>query len=239
MQKRFSFHQFRCDECGKMYKYQTSLTLHKKSHANVRRFICDLCGKSFVRAHGLQSHLLSHSTLTPFTCDYNACGKQFKNAIMLRNHHKRHLGVKTFVCSLADCGKEFITSSELVTHVRSHTGSKVELITLMVHHPFSILNKFLQLQPFSCSMCDKSYKTKSHLNVHHRSHSGVRPYSCDICPLTFAHNKVNATCNSFNEIRMKKMKRSKFQVLKHHRLVHLGQLVSVDFFFGFYQLSHT
>lgn len=108
-----------------MYKYQTSLTLHKKGHANVRRFVCDLCGKSFVRAHGLQSHLLSHSTLTPFSCDYNSCGKQFKNAIMLRNHQRRHLGIKKFVCSHAECGKEFITSAELNTHIRSHTGSKV------------------------------------------------------------------------------------------------------------------
>lgn len=122
----FSYHQFRCDECGRLYKYQTSLTLHKKSHADVRRFVCDLCGKAFVRAHGLQSHLLSHSTLTPFSCEYNSCGKQFKNAIMLRNHQKRHLGIKTFVCS-PDCGKEFITAAELNTHIRSHTGSKVSV----------------------------------------------------------------------------------------------------------------
>lgn len=39
-------------------------------------------------------------------------------------------------------------------------------------------------------MCEKCYKTKSHLAVHFRSHSGSRPYACDFCALTFAHNKV-------------------------------------------------
>lgn len=50
-----------CDQCGRRFKLKSALSVHRKSHLNIRPHVCNVCQKSFVNHKDLQRHDLIHS----------------------------------------------------------------------------------------------------------------------------------------------------------------------------------
>ncbi|XP_077107087.1 uncharacterized protein LOC143764891 isoform X1 [Ranitomeya variabilis] len=151
---------FACSECGKHFKKNLSLSMHKRIHNDERPFSCSECGKCFTKKSVLVEHQRIHTGEKPFSC--SECGKCFTQKSSLVEHQRIHTGQKPFSC--LECGKCFIQKSVLVKHQRSHTGQK----------------------PFSCSECGKCFTQNSDLVKHQVTHTGQKPYSCLDCGKCFA-----------------------------------------------------
>ncbi|XP_077112530.1 uncharacterized protein LOC143767894 [Ranitomeya variabilis] len=142
---------FPCSDCGKLFKHNSSLSIHKRTHNDERPYSCFECGKCFTQKSVLVEHERIHTGEKPFSC--MECGRCFAQRSALVKHQRTHTGEKPYTC--LECGKCFTQKSSLVKHQRSHTGHK----------------------PFSCSECGKCFTQKSDIIRHERTHAGEKPFS--------------------------------------------------------------
>ena len=73
---------------------------------------------------------------------------------------------KFFCCMFKDCFKEYNTKQNLKRHINiSHLLKKKS----------------------ECEICGKEFINSINLKEHYWIHSGAKPYSCEICYLSFRH----------------------------------------------------
>lgn len=106
-----------CEYCAKRFNWKDKLTLHLRSHTNIRPYKCTQCNASFNQKGSLNGHFKSlHSDDRPYLC--KDCGLSFKIQDSLYKHRKRkhhHKGMLT--CT--ECHKKVMCSAELKQHVVS------------------------------------------------------------------------------------------------------------------------
>uniref|UniRef100_A0A8D3A9G5 Zinc finger protein 574 n=1 Tax=Scophthalmus maximus TaxID=52904 RepID=A0A8D3A9G5_SCOMX len=114
--------RFRCQICQKEFAYNSTFTVHMRTHTNERPFECDTCGKRFRQLPHLRDHERIHSGLRPFCCWI--CGKSFSVAARLTEHARTHSGEKPYPC--AHCPAAFRSRSNLDKHIRLHGDMPLE-----------------------------------------------------------------------------------------------------------------
>ncbi|XP_069837828.1 zinc finger protein 383-like isoform X2 [Dendropsophus ebraccatus] len=206
---------FPCSVCGKLFKKNSSLSMHMRIHSDERPFSCLECGKCFTQNSILVEHQRIHTGEKPFSC--SECGKYFAQRSALVKHERSHTGEKPFACldcwkcftrkdhlerhqrihrderpfSCSECGKSFTRISVLVAHQRIHTGEKPyscsECGKCFTYKSVLIEHEKIHTgeKPFSCSECGKSFAQKSTLVAHQRIHTGEKPFSCSQCGKCF------------------------------------------------------
>ena len=52
-----------CDQCGKMFAFQSKLDVHYRKHTGIRPYVCSFCGADFTQKNNLNTHckLLGHN----------------------------------------------------------------------------------------------------------------------------------------------------------------------------------
>ncbi|XP_041843026.1 zinc finger protein 574 isoform X2 [Melanotaenia boesemani] len=108
--------RFRCDICLKEFAYNSTFSVHMRTHTNERPFECTTCGKRFRQLPHLQDHERIHSGLRPFCCWI--CGKSFSVAARLTEHARTHSGEKPYPCP--HCSAAFRSRPNLDKHIRLH-----------------------------------------------------------------------------------------------------------------------
>ncbi|XP_076583789.1 uncharacterized protein LOC143319082 [Chaetodon auriga] len=108
---------FKCDTCGKTFKYQSKFYGHLRSHTGEKPFMCSTCGKRFSHVSALNVHVRIHTGERPYSC--KTCGKGFIQMSALTSHRRIHTGEKPYLCNT--CGKRFSHTSTLTSHRRIHT----------------------------------------------------------------------------------------------------------------------
>ena len=143
---------YRCEHCGKTFKYKFYYDRHLVVHTGDKTHMCTICGKSF----GWRSVLLKHMNMhmgVKYPC--NICGKQFSQKGAVLTHYKAVHEEKVFdpdnmhVCE--ECGKDFKDRNIL----RIHMGD--------VHVPASRK---------TCDLCKTVFSSRSSLNKHTRIYKG-------------------------------------------------------------------
>uniref|UniRef100_A0A3Q1EMY9 Zinc finger protein 574 n=1 Tax=Acanthochromis polyacanthus TaxID=80966 RepID=A0A3Q1EMY9_9TELE len=109
--------RFRCQICHKDFAYNSTFSVHMRTHTDERPFECATCGKRFRQLPHLQDHERIHSGLRPFCCWI--CGKSFSVAARLTEHARTHSGEKPYPCH--HCPAAFRSRSNLDKHIRLHT----------------------------------------------------------------------------------------------------------------------
>ena len=90
-----------CDECGRSFRAQGVLKVHKLRHAGIKPFKCEQCGGQFYTEYELKQHLTVHTGIKPYKCEH--CQKCFRKPTQLNAHLKRHTGDLKYHCE--KCGK--------------------------------------------------------------------------------------------------------------------------------------
>ncbi|XP_029359797.1 zinc finger protein 574 [Echeneis naucrates] len=114
--------RFRCEICHKDFAYNSTFTVHMRTHTDERPFECATCGKRFRQLPHLQDHERIHSGLRPFCCWI--CGKSFSVAARLTEHARTHSGEKPYPCP--QCPAAFRSRSNLDKHMRLHGDLPLE-----------------------------------------------------------------------------------------------------------------
>nr|XP_034344318.1 zinc finger protein 682-like isoform X1 [Arvicanthis niloticus] len=150
---------YKCNECGKAFKYCSSYRKHRIIHTGEKPYKCKLCGKCFTQCASLKKHQRIHTGEKPYRCE--ECGRSFNHYSILGQHQRIHTGEKPYKCK--QCGKSFTQCSSLQKHQVIHTGEK----------------------PYRCAECGKSFTQNSTLSQHQRIHTGEKPYRCEQCGKAF------------------------------------------------------
>lgn len=64
--------KYKCVECPRVFKFQSNLTSHKKTHSKIAQN-CPVCDETFFSAKSLQHHVTSHNPDKPFRCTIESC----------------------------------------------------------------------------------------------------------------------------------------------------------------------
>ena len=205
----------KCDVCGKVFMYFSSLRHHAALHTGEKKYKCDTCGKSFLQPASLKAHMVSHSDEKPHKCE--VCGNGFKTKKTLIIHMRVHTGEEPFKCP--HCSRGFKQYCSFKNHLRVHSGERpficgecghsfAEKKTLQNHkllhsnektHQCKLCPKVFKQRaglachmkthtdekPFHCAECGQFFKFASTLKNHQRLHSSEKPFACMHCPLAF------------------------------------------------------
>ncbi|XP_018335334.1 endothelial zinc finger protein induced by tumor necrosis factor alpha isoform X25 [Agrilus planipennis] len=184
-----------CDQCGKLFKCESTLKLHLRRHILDYSFFCSMCGKGYYSKYELKYHNDRDHKGLLFQCE--VCGKSLRNKYILNNHMLTHETVKKeeqteiFICY--SCGKSYTSKKNLIRHIRGHMNKRTTYVcdicgkTVMSS---SSLQKHLlihkNIRPYKCIECGKSFNKSLILKVHKRTHSGIKPFSCEECGKCFS-----------------------------------------------------
>ncbi|XP_075237674.1 uncharacterized protein LOC142333933 [Lycorma delicatula] len=154
--------KFKCNYCGKTFRFKSKLTAHVNVHTQEKRFVCNICNKTFHRVSCLKRHINMHTDEKRFTCNY--CGKSFHFRFHLTSHMNVHINNKRFTCG--SCKTSFFSKSDLMHHISVHPNEK---------------------RSFRCNLCEKTFNTNSSLSIHLNTHINEHRFSCTFCDKSFNH----------------------------------------------------
>ena len=136
----------------------------KESKEKKCKFACSYCDKNFSFLNSLKFHERKHREPASHICEI--CGRGFYKPYYLKRHLALHENKTKETCFCNKCGKMFQKEAALITHMRVHMG----------------------LDPFPCTLCDKSFTHSSNLKRHMKSHVNgkedtevVHSYYCHLC----------------------------------------------------------
>ncbi|XP_044006034.1 zinc finger protein 91-like [Aphidius gifuensis] len=189
---------YRCDDCGKEYKWMPSLVRHKREGCGkAPQFTCSLCHQQFRRFSRLREHLMIfHVTRgkfknPAFICE---CGKTYKWAQSLSLHKKVSCGgiPPRYKCCINNCDKAFRHKH----HLQNHQAA--------IH-----FRRLIATDVYPCRQCGKIFNHKKTMWNHTRFCGKEKQHQCELCGKKFQQKhhlgKHLRTVHKFDQIQINLM----------------------------------
>lgn len=171
-----------CSECGKRFRWEAELVVHKKVHPVY--LFCSKCGQCFSSQQSLSVHMAAHTQEKQLQC--LKCSKFFGSRAELRSHMKVHEGEKPFHCY--ECKESFTKQDDLAQHTKTHLeASRYQCSHCrVVFGQENLLSWHLKLHakepPYQCAKCANSYNYKLEYLIHMTElHMEEEPLYCLVC----------------------------------------------------------
>uniref|UniRef100_A0A8C4WXA5 Zinc finger and BTB domain containing 11 n=2 Tax=Eptatretus burgeri TaxID=7764 RepID=A0A8C4WXA5_EPTBU len=191
-------HRCSCPVCKKELTSYSSLSSCNFIHTDKPRFKCSECGHLFLCSSSLSKHKLSHhqATAVPQAClQHDAVINDQKYPMQNPG------GAKPFVCKI--CGKGYSWKKDLYSHLASHSitqpfrclecGHEFFQKALFHRHLRNAKHKKRGRPPnpriLYCNICQKSFPYAREFIRHFNNHTGIKPFSCITCGLTWADSR--------------------------------------------------
>uniref|UniRef100_A0A8C7PEV0 C2H2-type domain-containing protein n=1 Tax=Oncorhynchus mykiss TaxID=8022 RepID=A0A8C7PEV0_ONCMY len=179
---------FRCDNCGKRFKYSYDFRKHQGELCQkvTQGDLCQDVGQNMAQQKsGLEPEKVFLATaenrtqVDSKTC--YVCGKILTCTSQMERHLKSHSKARPFHCAI--CERSFKYKDSLKKHqeILGHEGI-LEDFDLSVDHQVEVNTESSPTaKEHPCTVCGKILDCASHLATHMRSHSEERPYQCVNC----------------------------------------------------------
>ncbi|XP_013786227.1 zinc finger protein 2 homolog [Limulus polyphemus] len=208
------FQTVKCNICGSMFKKESGLAVHMRSHlkrvrtsqscenvklnsqeiivrkinsAGDKRFHCSVCDRGFSCTNNLMKHYIAkHDPNNP-----NIPSTSFD---MQKQDDKsgEFLSTDSYPCE--KCGKVFTSMKMLEGHKKIHRNETENRRFSCPYCKYST-NKSTGLRnhvaihtnerPYQCNYCGRGFTEQSSLRKHMLTHTGEKPYACDVCGKKF------------------------------------------------------
>lgn len=111
-----------CEDCGKTFSKQSSLTMHKnRFHLFKKPHKCSFCEMTFCTRMELSYHIITHTKTRNHSC--KICNKSFGTPITLSQHMRTHGGIKKLLCDY--CDRRFLHRTTFKRHMIEKHGKIV------------------------------------------------------------------------------------------------------------------
>lgn len=114
--ERITTGQNDCPDCGKSFKFASSLLAHRVIHTGERPHRCSDCGRCFSFRQSLDRHKHTHRAGRRYGCVI--CGETFHSSSARTRHVQTHTEDGVYTCHW--CNKRFIWELTFVKHLKSH-----------------------------------------------------------------------------------------------------------------------
>lgn len=118
---------YKCNLCGKEFKYSNSFNDHVDIHQNTPKYKCEYCFRNFFNSTNYKNHLLRHTNPDKFKCAI--CNDRFVNARSLSQHiqRKHNQPKEKLYCTHDGCDKFYYIDANLKSHIRrAHSIARPE-----------------------------------------------------------------------------------------------------------------
>uniref|UniRef100_A0A1I8HR99 Protein krueppel n=1 Tax=Macrostomum lignano TaxID=282301 RepID=A0A1I8HR99_9PLAT len=202
--------KFKCQECGKAFKFKHHLKEHVRIHSGEKPFMCQSCGKRFSHSGSYSSHMTSKKCAAVVSPAKPGGGCVTPAECSPINQHQLALEQQTL--SAADqvldlCLKrepapdeaEQMSDDALDSSYGSARLASDGLISPLVGDRPDSAQSGGGLggvgvggsggggDCFPCEKCSKVFSKLSSLTRHRYEHTGIRPFSCSTCSKAFKH----------------------------------------------------
>ncbi|XP_071452740.1 uncharacterized protein [Hetaerina americana] len=171
----------KCDECGKEFTDEASLTTHLSSgECEVKIIYCIKCKKNISGLKRFQKHL---TWCGIYQCP--VCKNVFKGKEATRDHVRSHFPNRRYACNF--CFERFEGRNELILHVSNQHGNRTykcdgcdKAYLKKVQYKKHILK--CSKNVFICNACNSPYMRKYPLKLHiWKYHMSVSISKCKEC----------------------------------------------------------
>lgn len=136
-----------CEFCGKLYKTEFGLAMHRNIHSTYKPFKCSRCPEAFRNETSMMCHMATHTGMRPYKCQQ--CDKSYMVRKRLLRHIASHTIGKQFKCKI--CARSFLSLEHVNQHEERH--SKVETP--------------------KCSICKDVFESVDEMKLHKEKHFNI------------------------------------------------------------------
>lgn len=164
--------KYRCDECGKNFKFYNGLWSHRKNAHNTENFPCQHCDKVFPST--LKRRLHFDETHKPrVACEI--CGVMTPSLAV----HRRKVHRGRLKCTFEGCDKDFASTASLLSHKYTHETPK-SLKCKTCHAEFNNEyrlkiheNRQHKYEKRKCQVPGCTHSSTRYLKMHYQNHRGI------------------------------------------------------------------